>query len=282
MLRLCNVKKKYGTFGLDVSMEVKEGCVTGLIGQNGAGKSTTFKILLNLIAADGGEAKIFGKDPKALTNLDKEELGVVLAEAGFSGYLTIKDVVSILGSMYREFDKEIFIEKCQRFGLPMNKKIKEFSTGMKAKLKVLTAMSHNAKLLLLDEPTAGLDVVAREELLDIMREYMEPGNRSILISSHISTDLEGLCDDIYMIHDGKIILHEETDVLLSEYGLLKVTKEQYETLDKQYLLAVRKEKYGYDCLTNQKQFYVENYPSLVMEKGSIDDVITVMIRGEQL
>ncbi|MDD6572038.1 MAG: ABC transporter ATP-binding protein [Thermoflexaceae bacterium] len=282
MLRLCNVKKQYGSFGLDVSMEVKKGCVTGLIGQNGAGKSTTFKILLDLISYDEGEAEILSKKPGKLTNEEKEKLGVVLAEAGFSGYLTVKDVVSILGSMYKNFDKEGFVEKCNHFGLPMNKKIKEFSTGMKAKLKVLTAMSHGAKLLLLDEPTAGLDVVAREELLDLLRDYMEGDDCSILISSHISTDLEGLCDDVYMIHEGKIILHEETDVLLSEYGLLKVTKEQYETLDKKYLLAVRKESYGYDCLTNQKQFYLENYPALTMEKGSVDDVITVMIRGERV
>lgn len=282
MLRLCNVKKQYGSFGLDVSMEVKKGCVTGLIGQNGAGKSTTFKILLDLISYDEGEAEILSKKPGKLTNEEKEKLGVVLAEAGFSGYLTVKDVVSILGSMYKNFDKEGFVEKCNHFGLPMNKKIKEFSTGMKAKLKVLTAMSHGAKLLLLDEPTAGLDVVAREELLDLLREYMEEGDCSILISSHISTDLEGLCDDVYMIHEGKIILHEETDVMLSDYGLLKVTKEQYEALDKKYLLAVRKESYGYDCLTNQKQFYQENYPSLTMEKGSMDDVITVMIRGERV
>lgn len=282
MLRLCNVKKQYDSFGLDVSMEVKKGCVTGLIGQNGAGKSTTFKILLNLISLDGGEAQILSKKPWELTNEDKENLGVVLAETGFSGYLTIKDVVSILGNMYKNFDKKGFVEKCNQFGLPMNKKIKEFSTGMKAKLKVLTAMSYGARILLLDEPTAGLDVVAREELLDVLREYMEESDCSILISFHISTDLEGLCDDVYMIHEGKIILHEDTDVLLSEYGLLKVTKEQYETLDKQYLLAVRKESYGYDCLTNQKQFYLENHPSLTMEKGSMDDVITLMIRGERV
>lgn len=282
MLRLCNVKKQYGSFGLDVSMEVKEGCVTGLIGQNGAGKSTTFKILLDVIRRDEGRVEILGKEPAKLVNADKEQIGVVLAESGFCGYLTIKDVVSIVGSMYEKFNKADFIEKCEKFGLPLNKKIKEFSTGMRAKLKLLIAMSHEAKLLVLDEPTAGLDVVAREELLDMLREYMEPGDRSILISSHISTDLEGLCDDVYMIHEGKIVLHEDTDVLLSEYGLLKVTKEQYEKLDKEYLVAVKKENFGYACLTNQKQFYMENYPEFAMEKGSIDDVISIMIKGERV
>ena len=152
---------------------------------------------------------------------------------------------------------------------------------MKAKLKVFVAISHNARFLLLDEPTAGLDVVARDELLTLLREYMEADpNRSILISSHISSDLESLCDDIYMIHEGRIVLHEETDVLLSDYALLKVTDEQYEHLDKQYIFKVKKETYGYSCLTNQKTFYMENYPDVTIENGSIDEVISMMVRGQ--
>ena len=154
---------------------------------------------------------------------------------------------------------------------------------MKAKLKVLIAISHNAKLLILDEPTAGLDVIARDELLELLREFMEKNaERSILISSHISSDLETLCDDLYMIHEGKIILHEDTDVLLSDYALLKVTPTQYDSLDKQYLLRSKKESYGYRCLTNQKQYYRDNYPQITIEKGSIDEVITMMIRGVEL
>jgi ABC-2 type transport system ATP-binding protein len=154
---------------------------------------------------------------------------------------------------------------------------------MKAKLKTLVAISHNAKLLILDEPTAGLDVVARDNLLELLREFMEGDEeRSILISSHISSDLEGLCDDIYMIHDGKIILHENTDVLLSDYALLKVDDVQYGKLDKQYILRIMKQGYGYSCLTNQKQYYMENYPQVAIEKGSIDETITMMVRGEKL
>ena len=154
---------------------------------------------------------------------------------------------------------------------------------MKAKLKVLAAISHDAKLLILDEPTAGLDVVARDELLDMLREYMEQDeNRSILISFHISSDLETLCDDLYMIHEGKIVLHEDTDLLLSDYALLKVDAKQYESLDKQYLLRVRRENFGYRCLTNQKQFYLENYPQVAVEKGSIDELITMIIRGKEV
>ncbi len=213
MLKLERVKKQYKNFTLDCSLEVRPGCITGLIGQNGAGKSTTFK----------------------------------------------------------------------EFQIPMDKKIKEFSTGMKAKLKVLLALSHDASLLILDEPTAGLDVAAREEVLDLLREYMEEKeNRAILISSHISSDLEGLCDDLYMIHEGKIVLHEETDVLLGEYAVLKVDEAQYQTLDKQYILCQKKTPFGHELLTDQKQFYLENYPKVVVEKGTVDEAILMMIKGERV
>lgn len=281
MIKVENLKKNYGAFSLECSLEVQPGMITGLIGPNGVGKSTTFKSILGLISIDGGSIQVFGKDIKELTTADKQKIGAALSESGFSGYLTVKGIVSILENMYEKFEKEKFIELCEHFGLPFDKKIKDFSTGMKAKLKVLVAMSHNAELLILDEPTAGLDIGVREELLDILRAYMEQDEkRAILISSHISSDLEGLCDDIYMIHEGKIVLHEETDVLLSEYAVLKVDEKQFETMDKQYILRKKKESFGYSCLTNQRQYYQENYPKIVVEKGTIDDLILMMIRGK--
>lgn len=282
MLKIEHLKKHYKNFSLDCSLNVMPGCVTGLIGQNGAGKSTTFKAVLGLISCDGGTVTVLGKDLKDFKAEDKENLGVALSDSGFSGYLTIKDIIPVLKNLYSNFDYSFFSEQVNRFQLPLDKKIKDFSTGMKAKLKVLVAVSHNAKLLILDEPTAGLDVIARDELLELLREFMEKDEeRSILISSHISGDLESLCDDIYMIHDGKIILHEDTDVLLSDYALLKVDDEQYEKLDKQYILRTKREAYGYSCLTNQKQFYMDNYPKIAIEKGTIDGVITMMIRGRE-
>ncbi len=282
MLKIEHLQKAYKDFSLDCSLAVAPGQITGLIGQNGAGKSTTFKAILGLITVDSGSITLLGKDIRTFTARDREDLGVVLSDSGFSGYLTISDIVPVLKSLYRQFDADCFLRQVKRFGLPLDKQMKQFSTGMKAKLKVLVALSHRARLLILDEPTAGLDVVARDALLMMLREYMEENEDcAILISSHISSDLEGLCDDVYMIHDGRIILHEDTDVLLSNYAILKVDDAQYASLDKQYLLATHREGYGYQCLTNQKQFYLDNHPQVVIEKGSIDGIITMMIKGEK-
>ena len=192
-------------------------------------------------------------------------------------------MVPVLEALYPAFDRTRFLDLCRQQGVPQDKYIKEFSTGMKAKLKVLAAVTHGADFLRMDEPTTGLDVMARESILNLLREYMEEDeNRSILISSHISSDLEGLCDDIYMIHNGEIVFHEDTDVLLNEYGLVKADEDQYRKLDKEYILRVRRESFGYSCLTNQKQYYLENYPDVVVEKGTLDEVITMIIGGETL
>ena len=279
MIKLENVTKNYASFGLDVSLEVLPNRITGIIGQNGAGKSTTFKLILGLIQKDYGNITILNE-----SNYSKniaQEVGVVLADSGFSGYLTIQDLLPIQKAMYTNFDEPYFIKQCEKYGLPRNKKIKEFSTGMKVKLKVIVAMSHHAKLLILDEPTSGLDVIARDEVLELLRDFMLEDNHSIVISSHISSDLESLCDDFYMIHNGRIVLHEDTDVLLSDYAILKVTSEQYATLDTQYIMGKKKENYGYRLLTNHKQYYLENYPSISIENGSIDDLMYMMIRGER-
>lgn len=279
MVRLDNVVKQYDNFRLDCSMQVSTGQVTGLIGRNGAGKSTAFKTMLGLIDTDGGTVEVLGKAVKSLTAKDREQIGVVLADSGFSGYLSIKDLIPVLDTLYADFSRKQFMADCERMELPMKKKIREFSTGMKRKLQILAALSHNARLLILDEPTAGLDVVARDELLNLLREYMENGDRSIVISSHISSDLEGICDDVYMIENGSILLHEDTDVLLNEYGLLKVTFDQYGKLDKRYLMRQKKEHFGYSCLTNKRQFYQDNFPSVVIERGSIDEVILMLTTG---
>ena len=282
MIRLENAQKHYKEFDLNCSLEVRPGQITGLVGENGAGKSTTFKLILGLIRDDGGTIEVFGKPIQQMTHKDKENMGVVLSDSGFSGYVTVKDLLPVMSSLYSKFNKDSFLKNCEKYKIPLNKKIKEFSTGMKTKLKMLVAISHEADLLILDEPTAGVDVIVRDEFIQMLQEYMANGQRSILISSHISTDLENLCDDLYMIHDGRIIMHEDTDVLLSEYAVLKPSIEQYEKLDKQYLLKMKKESFGYRCLTNQRQYYAENYPDIVIEKGNIDEMILLMVRGESV
>lgn len=280
MITMQNVRKTYGNFTFEMSMELPEGQILGLIGKNGAGKSTAIKLILGLCRADEGSIRVFDHESKELPETLRQEIGVSLAESGFSGELTVNDVKHILKKMYHSFDENYFIRQGENLKLPMNKKIKEFSTGMKAKLRVLTSMTHHAKLLIMDEPTAGLDVEARNEILDMLRAYIaEDESRSILITSHISTDLESLCDELYLIHDGKLILHEATDAILEQYGILKVSEEQYRTLDQSSILKVQKENYGYACFTNDKKFYQENYPQIAVENGGIDELILMMTGG---
>lgn len=282
LAELTGVRKQYGDFSLDCTMQLEEGRITGLIGENGAGKSTAFKSILGLIHVDEGTVRVIGQDGACLTPEQKEDIGVVLADSTFSGFLTVKQITRIMEKMYHRFHRADFAERCRRLSVPQDKKLRDFSTGMRAKLKVLLALSHDARILILDEPTAGLDVVARDQILDLLREYMEQEGRGILISSHISSDLEGLCDDLYMIHRGKIILHEEMDVLLDQYGLLKVDETAFQKLDKSCILCAYKEAWGYRCLTNEKQFYMENYPGIVIERGSVDEIISMISKGERL
>lgn len=281
MVTIENLNKQYGDFRLNISLEIPDGQITGLIGRNGSGKSTTIKSILGLIKPDGGNISVLNKDTKALQPADKEKIGVALMESGFSVYLNVEDVIHVLQKMYKEFDEKWFRDVCSLQGLPLKKQIKEFSTGMRAKLRVIVALSHNAKLLVLDEPTAGLDVEARMEILDMLRDYLAADEeRSMLITSHISSDLEGICDDLYLIHEGQVLLHEDTDVILDEYAVLKVDEEAYRELDKEFVLKTRKETFGYMCLTNQKQYYAENYPEIVIESGNIDELILMMTGKE--
>lgn len=281
MVKVENLVKKYGDYSLNLSMEIPSGMITGIIGKNGAGKSTTIKSILGLIKPDGGSICVFQKPVADLDCTDKQQIGAALSDSGFSMYLTVNDIMQIIRKMYQKFDADFFLKECKSLGLPMDKQIKHFSTGMKAKLRVLVAVSHSARLLILDEPTAGLDVEARNEILDMLRGYMrEDDSRSILISSHISSDLEGLCDDVYLIHNGKVLLHEETDKILGEYAILKMDTEEYEALDKQYILNTQRESFGYACMTNQKRFYMENNPKIVVENASIDDLIIMMTGGK--
>lgn len=280
MITAKNLKKRYADFSLQVDFEIPEGRITGLVGKNGAGKSTTIKLLLGLVRPDEGEITLMGTNSTQLGIREKEQIGVALAESGFSPHLRGSDIVKILKKSYRAFEEERFLAECRRMNLPLDKPIKEFSTGMKAKLRVLIALTHRAKLLVMDEPTAGLDVEARGEVLDMIRDYMaEDESRTILITSHISSDLESICDDIYLIHNGEVLLHEDTDVILGEYGILKVDEETYRTMDKQYLMKAVPTSYGYSCFAKEKRYYRDNYPGMVIENGNIDDLILMLTGG---
>lgn len=277
MISIKNMQKDYKDFSLNLSLEVPAGTVTGLVGRNGAGKSTVIKAVLGLIEPDGGEVLVFGKNPRKCNGRDKEAIGAVLSDSGFSIFINVKDVYHILKGFYPDFDGDLFLQLCKNQGLPLRKSIKKFSNGMKAKLRIIAAITHHAKLLVMDEPTAGLDVIARTELLDLLRDYLAAdAERSVLITSHISTDLEGLCDNIYLIDDGQVLLHEDTDTLLDRYGILKVSSEQYDNLDKKYLLAFKAEPFGYSCLTNEKQYYLENYPGIITEPATLDNIIILL------
>lgn len=283
MLKIDNLEKEYKGFHLNCSLEVRPGSITGLVGPNGSGKSTIFKSILGLIRPDSGNITVFGRDASQLTAKEKEDIGAVFVESGFSGWLSIRDIISIMDSMYSRFDRAGFIARCESSGLPFDKKLKDLSTGMKAKLKVLLALSHQAKFFILDEPAAGLDVIARGEIMDLIRDAVsEDENRSVLISSHIASDLETICDDLYMIRNGNIVFHEDTDTLLHQYGVLKITPGQYEKIDRRHLLRIREESFGFSCLTGERAFYAENYPDIVIEKANIDEMITMMVKGKEV
>lgn len=280
MVRFDKVKKRYKEFELDVSMKLEMGRVTGLIGKNGAGKSTVIRLMTGLVKPDAGEIEVFGVSADKMGAKEKERIGVALADAGFSSLLQIKDICAVLKRMYPGFEEAYFWDKCKEYEIPVHKSIKEFSTGMKAKMRVLVAMSHGADLLILDEPTAGLDVETRNKILDTIREYLaEDEKRSVLLTSHISSDLEGICDDVYLIHEGKLILHEDTDVILDQYAILKVEEDVYQKMDQTYIIKSQKMNYGYACFAREKDYYRENYPGIVVENAGVDELILMMTGG---
>ena len=216
MLKFEGVKKHYEDFELDLTLEVPEGYVTGLIGANGAGKSTAFKAALGLIRPDAGVVKMLGKNVEDFTVQDKEWIGVVLADSGFSGYLRVKDILPMLESMYHKFQKDDFLEVCNKYQLPLDKKIKEFSTGMKRKLQIAAAVSHGADVLLLDEPTAGVDPVSREELWKILKAAVAQKGMSVLVSTAY-LDEAAMCHDVYIINKGVILAQGTPEALTEPY-----------------------------------------------------------------
>ena len=271
--------KEYGDFRLEISMDIPDGKVVGIIGKNGSGKSTTIKAILGLVKPTAGSVKVFGREARALTPRDKEQLGVALSDSMFSEVLSLEDVIAILRAMYREFDETFFRDMCAKFGLPLKKPLKEFSTGMKAKARVLTAIGHHARLLILDEPTAGLDVEARQEIIAFLKDYAGSNACTILITSHISTDLEGLCGEFYLFSRGRIVLHETDENIGRNYGTVQIPFELFDRIDRGRIAGFRKETFGYACITNDKRYFEENHPELKVKSADIDDFILLLGGG---
>ena len=244
--------KEYGDFRLDrVDLTVPCGAIVGLIGENGAGKSTTLRAILNLIRPDGGTVKVFGRAVSEAEPDFKEDIGVVLDEASFHDPLKAPQVGRILSGAYRNWDQRCFDGYLDKFGLPRDKKIKDFSKGMRMKLSIATALSHHPRLLILDEATSGLDPVVRDEVMDIFNEFTRDENHAILISSHIVSDLEKICDYIAFLHKGKLILCEEKDRLKEEYGVLHCTAQDAAAIPASAIVGKRMSPLGCELLVKR-------------------------------
>ncbi len=250
-LEIKNVSKSFSDFSLDnVSLTLPSGCIMGLIGENGAGKSTTIKLILDMLHKDSGTITILGRDNGKDISLIKEDVGVVMDEVGIPECLTAKQVGRVMKHTFSNWDEAEYARLCQKLSLPDNKPFKDFSRGMKMKLGIAVAMSHGAKLLLLDEPTSGLDPVVRDEVVEMFYDFTRDENNSILISSHIVSDLEKLCDYVAFLHKGKLLLCEEKDELLSEYGIIHCTVEQLSEIGK---VKYQKETpYGAEIIVSRK------------------------------
>lgn len=279
MIECRQAKKQYPGFTLDLTMEVPENTISALVGVNGSGKTTLFRLLAGLARADSGTVEVLGQDAWDLTPAQKQEIGVVLADSGFMGCLRIPQIRKILAAFYPAFDGDWFDSLVRRFSLPEDKDIQGFSTGMKARLRVIAAISHRPRLLLLDEPTAGLDVAARNEILDLLREYMETPGHSILVSSHIASDLESLCDDFWMIRSGRIVLHEDLTTLKDDYGIVMIPRERGASVDLRGVIREKQEKGTTRYLVSDRHYYSENYPDLVVENGNLDDLLLMFEGG---
>lgn len=281
MIEFKDFIKQYRDFRLEISMDIPDNKVVGIIGKNGSGKSTAIKAMLGLIRPTSGSVRVFGKDAHELTACDKEKIGVALSDSMFSSQLTVEDVIAILRAMYRDFDEALFREMCGKLNLPLKKMMKEFSTGMKAKVKVLTAITHRASLLILDEPTSGLDVEARNEIIGTIRDYAAANDCAILITSHISADLEGLCDEFFLFSGGRIALHETEENIGKSYGTVQIPFETFETIDRKFISGFKKETFGYACVTNDKGYFEQNHPELKVQAATIDDLIILLGGNEE-
>lgn len=278
VIELHNVSKKYDDFLLDnISFSIERGGICGFVGQNGAGKTTTIKLLLDMINKDSGEIRVFGDDIHTNGKVLKDKIGVVFDEMGFHDFMTPKQINKMFKNIYHNWNEDEFLGYLKRFSLPANKKCGDYSRGMRMKLQIAVAMSHNAELLIMDEPTSGLDPIVRSEILQIFQEFVIEENHTILFSSHITSDLERIADEVIFINGGKIILTGNKDELLENYGIVKCNKSQLDMIDKQDIVSVRSSSFCEEVMVKNKKSFISKYKDFVMDNATLEDILVFSV-----
>ena len=282
-LTIKGLTKKYNDFVLDdVSFNVPRGAIVGLIGENGAGKSTTINAVLSLIKKDAGVISILGKQNDEIDSSIRNRIGVVFDGNNFHDGLSPKKLNKIFKNIYSEWDETEYFTLLEKLSLPVDKKVKEFSKGMKMKLSIAVALSHHSELLILDEATSGLDPIIRDEILDMFLDFVQDENRSILVSSHITSDLEKVADYIVFIHNGKVVFNKTKDELIYKYGILKCKTAQFETIDKQDIIVYQKKDYEWDILVADRDLAQKKYPKVIIDPANVDDIMLLYVKGETI
>lgn len=275
-IEIKNLCKSYPSFSLDnLNLILPSGCIIGLIGENGAGKSTTIKLMLNMIQRDSGIIKLLGKDNTKNIRLTKEDIGVVLDDVGISGCLNAKQVGKIMSYTFSNWQTDVYTDYLRKLDISESKSFKDYSRGMKMKLGIAVALSHKAKLLILDEPTSGLDPVVRDEVVDIFNEFTRDENHSILISSHIVSDLEKLCDYIAFLHKGKLLLCEEKDVLTQQYGIIHGTVEVINAIPADAIIGKKETPYNTEAIVKRSAIPY----NMEISPVSIEELFVFMVKG---
>lgn len=274
--------KQYVDFKLDhVSFRIPEGSIVGFIGENGAGKTTTIKALLGLIQLDEGEVKIKGSTFKNSDTQMKEKIGVVFAESYFPDNLNLKQINHIMKNMYQNWEEDKFLDYCKKFQLPEKKKMKEYSGGMKMKLSIAVALSHQTEILLLDEACSFLDPIVRNEVLDFLLEFIQEERHTVLMSSHITSDIERISDYILLIHKGEILLYENKDTLIYDYGLLHCTKEQAVQLEESCIVGVRENCFETEVLIKNRMELENQHKDWTIDRVSIEEILLYTVKNRR-
>ena len=279
-LKISGLTKTYKDFMLDhVSFAVPCGSIVGLIGENGAGKSTTINAALGLIQKESGVVSIL--EHESLDQDIKEQIGVVFDGSNYPEILSPRKLNRVMKNIYQSWDEQIYVSLLQQFSLPPDKCIKQFSKGMKMKLAISAALSHHSKLLILDEATSGLDPVVRDDILDMLLDFVQDEEHSILVSSHITSDLEKIADYIVFIHAGKVIFSRPKDELIEQYGILKCGAAQFDALDRSDIIAYRKLDYEWQVLISDREKLQRKYPKALIVPATIDEIMLLYVKGEK-